>query len=95
MCLFVAKNLFEEFAGRDTMNEGLNTVNADHRDVVTIFIQQLGIGFDVDLVQNKLIAAAGAHDCRLRFVAKMTSGSRINDYVRFRHSILLASQLEN
>ena len=65
------------------MYEGLDPINRDHGNVVLIFSEQLLIRFDIHLFKSELIGAAGARDCGLRVIAKMASGTRINDYMWF------------
>lgn len=76
------------------MYKCLDSVNRDNGNIVLIFSEQILIRFDIDLFQNKSIAATCAQDCLFRFIAKMASGSRINDDVRFRHRYFLPANQE-
>ena len=72
-------NPCSKFVWINTMYERFNAIDRNHGNVVLIFSEQLIIRFDIDLFQSELIAATGAHDCRLRLVAEVTAGTRIND----------------
>ena len=78
----------------NSMYEGFNSVNCDHRNIVSISAQQTLIRLDIDLFQNNLITAPRAQNLRLRLIAKMTARARINDYMNFRHRYFLPAPCE-
>ena len=90
----MADYLLAELTGRDAMYKGHLTVDRHDRNVVLIFLEQLRVRFDVDLVQNKLLAASGGENCRLRVVTEMAAGTLINDYARFVHRYFLPANWE-
>lgn len=57
------------------MPESLNTVDRHDGDIVLIFPEQVVIRFDIDLFETESITASCVLDYRLRFVAKVATGS--------------------
>jgi hypothetical protein len=65
------------------MPEGLNSIDGNHWNVITVAIEQSQIVFDINLLQRVKAFAVGGANGFLCLIAEMTSGTAINDHPRF------------
>lgn len=65
------------------MAKCLDTVDGDDRNIVLILAQQFPIGFNINYGERIFVAALGCFNRPLRFVAKVTTGTAVDDYVGF------------
>jgi hypothetical protein len=65
--------------------EGLNAVNHDYRNIVSIPAQQRRISFDIHLVESVIIGAVCGANHGLRDFTEMAAGLRVDSDFRFLH----------
>lgn len=65
------------------MSERFFAINSDHWNFILVTSQQIGIAFNVDFIERIFDTALGRLDGFFSFIAKMTTGTAVNDDVVF------------
>jgi hypothetical protein len=63
--------------------EHFHTVDGDNRNVVLVSPKQVLVAFNVNLSERIVVGATGGRDDLFGLVAKMTTGTAVDYYVRF------------
>ncbi len=65
------------------MPECFDTVNQQNRNLIAVLLQQIRIGFDVDLGQRIQFGATGPLNLSFHFIAEMTARLGVKNQFRF------------